>query len=145
MTDSLWTIDTNILVYATETVVLSSKQDIAKQLLRDLYSSPHSCLAGQVVSEFMSVVIRKQAMTPEYALDAVNSFAVGIRMLGVPPEAYTQAWKLMSRQHYQARDALIIAICAEYGVKTLYSEYAGSLKQPLGVHVINPFASVESE
>lgn len=36
-----------------------------------------------------------------------------------------------------------MATCAEHGVKTLYSEDAGSLKRPLGVHVVNPFAELE--
>jgi len=143
--DSLWSIDTNILVYATETVGPSSKQTIAKELLRDIYASPQGCLAGQVIGEFMNVAIRKQAMTHAYALDVVNLMSVGVRILGAPPEAYAQAWKLVSGHHYQVWNALIIAICAEHGVKTLYSEDAGSLKRPLGVQVINPFASVENE
>ena len=143
--DSWWSIDTNILVYATETVGSSSKQTIAKELLRDMYASPQGCLSGQVMGEFMSVAIRKNAMTYAHALDVVNLMSVGVRILGAPPEAYAQAWKLVSGHHYQVWDALIIAICAEHGVKTLYSEDAGSLKRPLGVHVINPFTSTEAE
>ncbi len=144
-TDSLWTIDTNILVYATETVVPLLKQAIAKDLLRDMYASPQGCLIGQVMGDFMNVAIRKKAMTHAHAFDVVNLISVGVRILGAPPLAYAQAWKLVSAHHYQVWDALIIAICAEHGVKTLYSEDAGSLKRPLGVHVINPFAALDAE
>ena len=143
--DSWWSIDTNILVYATETVGSSSKQTIAKELLRDLYASPQGCLAGQVISEFMNVAIRKKAMTYAHALDVVTLMSIGVRILGTPPEAYAKAWELAGKYSYQMGDALIIAICAEHGIKTLYSEVAGPLTRPLGVHVINPFESVEAE
>ena len=115
-----WTIDTNILVYATETDAPVEKQLIAKQLMKRLTLSPQACLVGQVVGEFMNVVLRKKAMT------------------------HAQAWKLAAKHKYQGWDALIVAICAEHGVKTLYSEGAGSLKRPLGVHVINPFANLKT-
>lgn len=144
-TDSSWSIDTHILVYATETVVPSLKQTIAKELLRDLYASPQGCLAGQVISEFMNVAIRKKAMTYAHALDVVTLMSIGVRILGTPPEAYAKAWELAGKHSYQMGDALIIAICAEHGIKTLYSEVAGPLTRPLGVHVINPFESVEAE
>ena len=54
-----------------------------------------------------------------------------------------QAWQLTARHTYQVWHALIVAACAEHGVKTLYSEVAGALKRPLGVHVVNPFAKLE--
>ena len=54
-----------------------------------------------------------------------------------------QAWQLTARHTYQVWHALIVAVCAEHGVKTLYSEDAGALKRPLGVHVVNPFAKLE--
>ena len=59
-------------------------------------------------------------------------------------QAYAQAWKLAAKHKYQVWNALIVAICAEHGVKTLYSEDAGSLERPLGVHVINPIANLKT-
>ncbi|MBK9235781.1 MAG: PIN domain-containing protein [Rhodoferax sp.] len=139
MTELPWTIDTNILVYATESNTSATKQHIAKQLLTRLTLSPQACLLGQVVSEFMNVVLRKQAMTHAQAFEAVDLFSQAARVVGASQQAYAQAWKLVATHKYQVWDALIIAICAEHGVKTLYSEDAGSLKRPLGVHVVNPF------
>lgn len=139
-----WTIDTNILVYATEIDAPVEKQRMAKQLLKRLTLSPQACLVGQVLGEFMSVVLRKKAMTHGQAFAAVSLLSQAARVLGASQPAYEQAWKLAATHKYQAWDALIVAICAENGVKTLYSEDAGSLKRPLGVHVVNPFANLET-
>lgn len=138
-TESPWSIDTNILVYATDPGAPLAKQEIARQLLERLTLNPQAALVGQVLSEFMSVVLRKNAMTHAQALDAVGSLSQATDVLGASQQAYAQAWKLVATHKYEAWDALIIAICAEHGIKTLYSEDAGSLKRPLGVHVINPF------
>ena len=144
MSELPWTLDTNILVYATETEAPVEKQLIAKQLLKRLTLSPQACLVGQVVGEFMNVVLRKKAMTHAQAFEAVGLLSQAARVLGASQQAYEQAWKLTATHKYQVWDALIVAICAEHGVKTLYSEDAGSLKRPLGVHVINPFAELDT-
>ena len=89
-----WSVDTNILIYATAVDAPASKQRVARDLLEQLFLSP-------------------------------------------------QAWQLTARHTYQVWHALIVAVCAEHGVKTLYSEDAGSLKRPLGVHLVNPFAKLE--
>lgn len=144
MTELPWTIDTNILVYATETEVPAEKQRIARRLLERLTLSPRACLVGQVLSEFMSVVLRKDAMTRAQAFEAVGLLSQAARVLGASQQAYEQAWQLVATHKYQVWDALIVSICAEHGIKTLYSEDAGSLKRPLGVHVVNPFADPAS-
>ena len=157
--DSPWTVDTNILVYATEPdhpgvhqqlnpqLIPQSgqpaKQRIARQLLGRLGLQEQALLVGQVVGEFVNVMLRKRAMSHLQASQAAVLLSRGARVLGASGEAYAQAWELVGKHKYQMWDALIIAICAEHGVKTLYSEDAGSLKRPLGVHVINPFAELE--
>ncbi len=144
-TELPWTIDTNVLIYATEPDAPVEKQVVAKQLLRRLALSPQSCLVGQVLSEFMNVVLRKKAMSHAQALEAVGLLSQAARILGASQPAYQQAWKLVATHKYQVWNALIVSICAEHGVKTLYSEDAGSLKRPLGVQVINPFAKVAAD
>ena len=144
MSESLWSLDTNILVYATAIDTPDRKQRIAQDLLERLFLNPQACLAGQVLSEYLSVVLRKKTMPPALALETVNVWSQAARVLDVSTETYQQAWKLAATHHYQVWDALIIAICAEHGVKTLYSEDAGSLKKPLGVQVVNPFAELKT-
>lgn len=138
-----WSVDTNILIYATAIDAPASKQGVAQDLLAQLFMSPQACVPGQVLSEYLSVVLRKKTMTHTAAVEAIGTWSRAARVLGASVQAYDQAWQLTARHKYQMWDALIIAICAEHGVKTLYSEDAGSLKRPLGVHVVNPFAKLE--
>ncbi len=136
-----WSVDTSILVYATMIDPPSAqKQRVAQELLARLFKSPLGCLAAQVLSEYLSVVLRRKTMAPALALETVGVWSLAARVLDVTTQAYEKAWKLAATHNYQVWDALVISVCAEHGVKTLYSEDAGSLKRPLGVHVINPFA-----
>lgn len=134
-----WSIDTNILVYATDPDAPLAKREIAQEMIKRMTLSPHAALVGQVLSEFMSVVLRKNAMSHKQALEAVDLLSQAADVLGASRQAYAQAWNLAAQHKYQVWDALIIAICADHGVRILYSEDAGSLKRPLGVRVINPF------
>ncbi len=72
---------------------------------------------------------------------AGSTWSQAARVLSASAVAYIQAWKLTAPHQYQVWDALIVAVCAEHGVKKLYSEDAGFMKKPLGVQEINPFAS----
>ena len=80
-------------------------------------------------------------MSHKQALEAVDLLSQAADVLGASRQAYAQAWNLAAQHKYQVWDALIIAICADHGVRILYSEDAGSLKRPLGVRVVNPFIS----
>lgn len=134
-----WAIDTNILVYATAPDAPEEKQRLAMELLEQFFSSSHACLPGQVLSEYLAVVLRKKTMPAALAMQAAATWSRAARVLPATEVAYERAWKLATSHQYQVWDALIVAVCAENGVKTLYSEDAGSMKQPLGVQVINPF------
>lgn len=138
-----WTVDTNVLVYATAIDAPVSKQHVAQGLLERLFLSAQGCLAGQVLSEYLSVVLRKRTMTHAAAFETVSTWSQAARILEVSASTYAQAWTLTTTHKYQVWDALIIAICAEHGIKTFHSENAGSLKRPLGVQVVNPFAKLE--
>lgn len=139
-TEGAWTLDTHVLVYATAPDAPQAKQQKARSLLADLLSSNDAALPGQVLSEYLSVVLRKQAADKADTLDAIRTWAQLTRVMGASAHAYAQAWQLVQTHHYQMWDALIVAVCAEHGIKTLYTEDLGSLKRPLGVQVINPFA-----
>jgi predicted nucleic acid-binding protein len=138
MTEPFWTVDTNVLVYALSPEQPAEKQLVAQKMLAKL-ALPGGCLAGQVLGEFMSVILRKSAKTHAQAMQTLALLSAGVPVLGASSGTYAQAWALVGQHHYQVWDALIIAVCAEHGIKTLYSEDTGSLKRPLGVQVVNPF------
>ncbi len=139
MTEGSWTLDTNILVYATAPDAPANKQQKAQQLLTSLLDTTDATLPGQVLSEYLSVVLRKQTAPKAAAIDIVDTWAQLTQVLGASDSAYAKAWQLVKTHQYPMWDALIIAVCAEHGIKTLYTEDLGSLKRPLGVQVINPF------
>lgn len=139
--DVLWAVDTNVLVYATAIDAPPDKQLTAQNLLQQLFTSGRGCLPGQVLSEYLAVVLRKRTMSHSLAMETVGTWSQAAKVLGVSANAYMQAWELTTAHKYQVWDALIIATCAEHGVKKLFSEDAGSKKQPLGVRVINPFST----
>lgn len=136
---SLWAVDTNVLVYATAPDAPADKQNQARHLLGELFASPHGCLPGQVLSEYLAVVLRKKTMSTALATETVAVWAQTAKVLGASAQTYEQAWLLAGSHQYQVWDALIVAVCAEHGVKKLFSEDVGSMPKPLGVQVINPF------
>ena len=143
--DRAWSVDTNVLVYATEiNSAAPAKQRRAQELLERLFRDPRGCIAGQALSEYLSVVLRRRTMPAAMALETVNVWSQTAQVIGASAQAYERAWALAAKSNYQVWDALIIAVCAEHGVARLYSEDAGSLRRPLGVQVINPFEGVES-
>ena len=136
-----WTVDTGILICATALDAAPARQRSALALLQQLFESGNGCLAGQVLAEYLSVVLRRRTMGPALALDNVQVWSRAARVLATPVSAYDRAWRLSAQQHYPVWDALLIAICAEQGVGTLYTESTGALVKPLGVSLINPFQS----
>lgn len=138
--DRRWSLDTNVLIYATDKDPESAdKQLRAQALLARLFRDPQGCIAGQALSEFLSVVLRRRTMPTAMALETVNVWSRAAQVIGASTQAYERAWALAAKSNYHVWDALIISVCAEHGVATLYSEDAGSLKRPLGVRVVNPF------
>lgn len=137
--EALWAVDTNVLVYATAPDTPPEKRQIALKLLRQLFTSPLGRLPGQVLSEYLAVVLRKKTMSNQLASETVGTWSATVKLVGVSTQAYEKAWQLATVHQYQVWDALIISVCAEHGITKLYSEDAGSMKQPLGVRVINPF------
>jgi predicted nucleic acid-binding protein len=137
--EPLWTVDTNVLVYATAPDTSPEKRQIASKLLRQLFTSSLGRLPGQVLTEYLAVVLRKKTMSNQLASEAVGTWASAVKLVGASTLAYEKAWQLATMHQYQVWDALIISVCAEHGITKLYSEDAGSMKRPLGVQVINPF------
>ena len=100
-------------------------------------------MVAQVLSEYLRVVLRRKVMASALALKTVTIWSQAARLLDASVATYEQAWMLAATHKYQVWDALI-SVYASHGVKTLLSEDAGSLKRPLGIHVVNPFAPLKA-
>ncbi len=136
----IYTLDTNILIYAVSTDD-AHKQGIAQALLaKALRSQDGQCvMVSQVLGEFMSATTRRGCLDCASAAAFTRKCALAIKVVAASPAAFEAATALFANHQYQFWDALIVATCAEHKVQRLYTENLGSLDKPLGVELVNPF------
>ncbi len=130
-------LDTNVFVYAVSDID-GTKEQTAKKLLSRATNAGWP-IAAQVYGEFYSLMTRRKYMTRQEALAAVDAFIVVMPALPSTLTAHTAAMRLATDKQMQYWDALIIAICAENGVKKLYSEDTPGTVKPLGVECVSPW------
>ena len=130
-------LDTNVLVYAVSALD-GDKEKAAKALLARA-SIAGWPIAAQAYGEFFAVMTRRQYMTRKAARAAIEAFSAVMPAIPSTVTAHVAALKLATEKQVQYWDALIIAVCAEHGVRQLYTEDAPSAAKLLGVKCISPF------
>ena len=128
---------TNILVYAVSELN-GEKERIAKSLV-DQASKGGWPIAAQVYGEFFSVMVRRKYMTRKDANVAIEAFSAVMPPVVSSLTAHAAALQLATEKQMQYWDALIIATCAERGVKQLYTEDIPGVAKPLGVRCTSPW------
>jgi predicted nucleic acid-binding protein len=125
-------VDTNMLIYAHDPRD-AGKQRIATQLVNSLVDG---ALLWQAACEYVAAS-RKLAPYGLFAVDAYDVLA--LRQVGtclLPTwHIYGRAGRIMSNSGLAWWDALILAACAEFSVKRLYSEDVGRLRMVAGVEI----------
>jgi predicted nucleic acid-binding protein len=114
------------------------KENTAKKLLGEALMGGWP-IAAQVYGEFFSVMTRKKLMPIADARAAIQNYSELMQALPSSVIAHSAALKLAAEKQMQYWDALIIAVCAEYGVKELYSEDLPGSVRPLGVRCVAPW------
>lgn len=132
-------LDTNVLVYAVSPSE-GHREALARTLLHRATQEGWP-VAAQVYGEFFAVMTRRQLMTRKAAQAAVQAFCAVMPPLGSSTAAHAAALKLAADKQLQYWDALIIAVCAEHGVKQLLTEDLPSAPRLLGVKCVSPFAA----
>lgn len=133
-------VDTNVLIYAHD-IDAGSKHEIAKRIMRELWSERAGLLSTQVLQEFYVNVTRKiasplskvsaRAVINSYASWCIENTLVDISTaFGIEDESQIGFW-----------DALIIASAAKGGAMRLVSEDLNSGQTVMGVLIENPFAA----
>jgi len=130
-------LDTHIFVYCIDSADAKKHQAAIALLARAI--DAHWPVAAQVYGEFYAVATRKGLASRAGAFEMVETWQALLVALPSSVSAHAAALKLASTKQVQYWDALIIAICAENGVKRLYSEDAPSAKKLLGVQCASPF------
>lgn len=133
----LASLDTSILVYAideSQGVRFEAAQRLLQRALDESWP-----IALQVLGEFYSVVTRKRMLGRKAAAQTVGAWQSLLTPCVGSTSAFAAAVGYATRTGAQFWDALILATCAENGVKTLYTEDIGPQRQALGVTLDNPF------
>jgi predicted nucleic acid-binding protein len=82
---------------------------------------------------------KKNLMNRTEARSVIQTYAELMPPLPSTISAHVAALTLATDRQMQYWDALIIAICAENGVKKLYSEDLPGPIKPLGVYCVTPW------
>ena len=134
-------VDTNVLIYAHD-IDAGPKHEIAKSVIRELWSNRAGLLSTQVLQEFYVNVTRKIASPlPKVSARAVINSYSGWCIENTLVDIST-AFRIEDESQIGFWDALIIASAAKGGAMRLLSEDLNSGQTIMGVLIDNPFAAI---
>ena len=132
-------IDTNVLIYAHD-VDAKAKHQVAKGVLRELWSERSGVLSMQVLQEFYVNVTRKIAkpLAKAEARLVVNSYSIWC--VETTPAEIAAAFRIEDESRIGFWDALIVASAAKSGTVRILSEDLNAQQKIAGIRIENPFA-----
>jgi predicted nucleic acid-binding protein len=132
-------VDTNVLIYAHD-VDAKAKHDVAKSVLRELWSERTGVLSMQVLQEFYVNVTRKIAtpLPKDAARLVVNSYSIWC--METTPAEIAAAFRIEDESRIGFWDALIVASAAKSRTVRILSEDLNTQQMIEGIRVENPFA-----
>ena len=132
-------VDTNILIYAHD-LDAKAKHEIAKEVLRDLWSSRAGVLSMQVLQEFYVNATRKisSPLSRKAARRVVNSYATWC--VDTVAEDIFMAFQIEDEARIRFWDALILASARKAGAVRILSEDLNAGQRIVGIGIENPFA-----
>jgi len=132
-------IDTNVLIYAHD-VDAKAKHQVAKGVLRELWSERSGVLSMQVLQEFYVNVTRKIAkpLAKAEARLVVNSYSIWC--VETTPAEIAAAFRIEDESRIGFWDALIVASAAKSGSARILSEDLNAQQKIAGIRIENPFA-----
>lgn len=131
-------IDTNVLIYAHDADA-GRKHQIAKTVLRDLWSERTGVLSVQVLQEFYVNVTRKIAapLSRELARLVVSSYAIWCAE--TTPTEIASAFRIEDESKLGFWDALIVSSASKSGATRILSEDLNPGQRIAGILIENPF------
>ena len=130
-------IDTNVLVYCTDTSA-PAKRDTARALVAQLSTAGEAVVSTQVLIELFHVLTRKQKMPAAAAQTLVLAF--GHWPVVDSDSSLVAAAIARSVAHrLSIWDAMVLEAALRAGATTLYSEDLGHGQAFDGLTVVNPF------
>ena len=134
-------VDTNVLIYAHD-IDAGAKHDLAKTILRELWSERTGVLSLQVLQEFYVNVTRKIAspLSKESARVVVSSY--GIWCAETTLTEITTAFRIEDESRISFWDALIVSVAMKSGATRILSEDLNSGQRMGGIPIENPFVGI---
>jgi predicted nucleic acid-binding protein len=134
-------IDTNVLIYAHDKDA-DAKNEIAKALLRDLWSERTGVLSMQVLQEFYVNVTRKIAspLSKDLARSVVITYSIWCTE--TTPTEISAAFRIEDESRLGFWDALIVSAAVKCGAARILSEDLNAGQRIAGILVENPFAGL---
>jgi len=132
-------IDTNVLIYAHD-VDAKAKHQVAKGVLRELWSERSGVLSMQVLQEFYVNMTRKIAkpLAKAEARLVVNSYSIWC--VETTPAEIAAAFRIEDESRIGFWNALIVASAAKSGSARILSEDLNAQQKIAGIRIENPFA-----
>jgi predicted nucleic acid-binding protein len=132
-------VDTNVLIYAHD-VDAKTKHEVAKGVLRELWSQRTGVLSMQVLQEFYVNVTRKIAvpLSKVAARLVVNSYSIWC--METTPAEISSAFRIEDESRIGFWDALIVASALKSGAVRILSENLNAEQMIAGIRIENPFA-----
>jgi predicted nucleic acid-binding protein len=135
-------VDTNVLIYAHD-VDAKAKHEVAKSVLRELWSQRAGAVSTQVLQEFYVNVTRKIAspLPKDAARLVVSSYSIWC--VDTTPTEITAAFRIEDEARIGFWDALIVASAAKSGATRILSEDLNAQQNIAGILIENPFAQLQ--
>jgi predicted nucleic acid-binding protein len=132
-------VDTNILIYAHD-LDAGRKHEIAKDLLRTLWTNRSGCLSTQVLQEFYVNATRKirKPLTKPEARSVVDTYASWC-VEGIATSDIIAAFQIEDQARLGFWDALIVAVAVRRGARRVVSEDLSPGQSIAGITIHNPF------
>jgi predicted nucleic acid-binding protein len=134
-------IDTNVLIYAHDADA-GKKHEIAKAVLRELWSERRGVLSVQVLQEFYVNVTRKisSPLSKDVARPVVSSYAIWCTE--TTPAEIAMAFQIEDESRIGFWDALIVSSASKSGATRILSEDLSAGQRIAGILIENPFAGI---
>ena len=134
-------IDTNVLIYAHD-IDAGAKHQIAKTVLRGLWSERTGVLSIQVLQEFYVNATRKisSPLSKDLARLVVSSYAIWCTK--TTPAEIASAFRIEDESRIGFWDALIVSSASQCGATRILSEYLNAGQRIAGIVIENPFIGI---
>jgi predicted nucleic acid-binding protein len=134
-------IDTNVLIYAHD-IDAGPKHQIAKTVLRNLWSERTGVLSVQVLQEFYVNVTRKIAapLPRELTRLVVSSYTTWCAE--TTPAEIASAFRIEDESRIGFWDALIVSSASRSGATRILSEDLSAGQRIAGILIENPFIGI---